>query len=263
MVFYLEEEIMTEDLHTIEESFELPSKGLIYDRPINPQIKFRSMTAQDEMIRLQPSENKYKVLCDLIDNCIIGDKPEISSYDMCLGDYTYLLHALRITTYGVEYPLMTTCLYCNTSFTATTRLDELAVQTWSDSIKDLLKVELPTTKQVVELKYQTPRMLDEIAARVKQIKKQNPDMVEDYENMIQKIVFSIKTIDGKRINVAEVEARIRKMKMADVNTLSQTIDLINESLGPVSIVPHECPNCHNQIVSLFRYSSEFFRPSIR
>lgn len=252
-----------EDLHTIEEYFELPSKGMIYDRPIDPKIKLRSMTAQDEMIRLAPSENKYKVLCDLIDNCIIGDKPGISTYDMCLGDYTYLLHALRITTYGVEYPLVTTCLYCNTAFNTTTRLDELVVREWDDNILDLLHVELPSSKKVVELKYQTPRMLDEIDARVKQIRKQSPDVPEDFENMIQKIVFAIKTVDGKRVPPVELEDKIRKMKMADVNVLSQTIDLLSESLGPVGIVQHECPNCHNEIISLFRYSSEFFRPSIR
>ena len=81
--------------------------------------------------------------------------------------------------------------------------------------------------------------------------------------MIQKIVFAIKTVDGKRVPPVELEDKIRKMKMADVNVLSQTIDLLSESLGPVGIVQHECPNCHNEIISLFRYSSEFFRPSIR
>ena len=254
---------MPEDLHTIEEYFELPSKGLIYDRPINPQIKLRSMTAQDEMIRLAPSDNKYKVLCDLIESCIVGDKPEISVYDMCLGDYTYLLHALRITTYGVEYPMVTSCLYCDYAFTTVTKLDELAIREWNDEILNRFKVELPTSKKVVELKYQTPRMLDEIDARVKQVRKQSPDIPEDFETTVQKIVFCVKSIDGKRANPVELEAKVRKMKMADFNVLSQTIDLLNESLGPVALVQHECPNCHNEIISLFRYSSEFFRPSIR
>mgnify|MGYP007101829285 CR=1 FL=1 len=252
-----------EDLHTIEESFKLPSNGLIYDRPINPEIKLRSMTAQDEMLRLAPSDNKLKVMCDLIDNCIIGEKPELSAYDMCLGDYTYLLHALRIVTYGVEYPTVTTCLFCNEIFTDTIKLDSLAVRTWTDDIPNLFRVELPTSKKVIELRYQTPRMLDEIEARVKQIKRQTPNTVEEAENMIQRIIFSIKTVDGKKVNPAELENMIRKMKMADVNVLSQTIDLISDSLGPVGVTQHKCPNCHNETVGLFRYSSEFFRPSIR
>lgn len=263
MIFYLEENFMPEDLHTIEEFFELPSKGLIYDRPINPQIKLRSMTAQDEMIRLAPSENKYRVLCDLIENCIIGDKPEISVYDMCLGDYTYLLHALRITTYGVDYPMVATCLFCNETFTSTVRLDDLALRKWNDEIPELFKVTLPSSGKVVELKYQTPRMLDEIDARVKQIIKKSPSVPEEYETAIQKVVFAIKTIDGKKINPAELEDKVKKMKMADFNTLSQTVDLISDSIGPVGVVKHECPNCHNETISLFRYSSEFFRPSIR
>lgn len=252
-----------DDLHTIEEYFELPSKGLIYDRPINPNIKLRSMTAQDEMLRLAPSENKYKVLTDLIENCIIGDKPQMSVYDMCLGDYTYLLHALRIVTYGAEYPLVATCLFCNNTFNTTTKLDELVVRRWDDEIPSLMTVELPTSKKKVELKFQTPRMLDEIDARVRQIKKQSPTISEEAETLIQKVVFAIKTIDGKKVNPAELEDKVRKMKMADFNVLSQTIDLINDSLGPIGVVRHTCPHCGSETMSLFRYSSEFFRPSIR
>ena len=254
---------MSEDLHTIEEYFELPSGGLIYDRPINPKIKLRSMTAQDEMIRLAPSENKYKLLTDLIDNCIIGEKPEISVYDMCMGDYVYLLHALRMTTYGANYPITATCLFCGETFTADIKLDDLTVRTWDDTIMDLFKVELPTNKKIVELKYLTPRMMDNIEARVRQVMKQSPNIVQEAETMIQKIVFSIKTIDGKRVNPIELEDKVRKMKMADVNVLSQSIDMLTDALGPMSIVQHECPHCHNNTMSLFRYSSEFFRPSIR
>lgn len=252
-----------QDLHTVEESFELPSGGLIYERPIDPHIKLRSMTAQDEMLRLAPSEDTYRVLCDLIDRCILGDKPAISTYDMCLGDYTYLLHALRIVTYGVSYPLSTTCIFCGEPFSTVAKLDQLTVRTWKDEIKELSTVVLPSNGHTVELAYQTPRMLDDIKRRVKQIKRQAPDTVEDAEEMIQKIVFAVKTINGKKVNPVEFEAKVRHMKMADVNTLLQTIDLMSESLGPVKLFTCECPSCHNTTVSLFRYSSEFFRPSIR
>ena len=251
------------DLHTIEEVFELPSQGLIYERPINPKIKLRAMTAQDEMLRLAPSEDRYKVLTDLIDNCIVGDKPDISTYDMCMGDYTYLLHALRIVTYGVDYPVGLTCMTCGNSFMPIIKLDQITVRKWYDSFPELFTATLPHSGKVVELKYQTPRMMDDVARRVKQLKKSNPDLVEDMENNIQKIVYAIKTVDGKKVNPVELEAQVRKMNMADFNYINQTIDLISDSLGPLGLIQEECPECHNMTLGLFRYSSEFFRPSVR
>lgn len=253
---------MSEILSTIKETFELPSKGLIYDRPINPQIKLRSMTTQDEMARLSPSEDKCRTLAELIENCIEGDKPDLSVYDMCMGDYYYLLNALRVVTYGSDYHMMAYCLACQTSFETTINLDELRVLEWDDSIKQRMFVTLPTSGKLIELNYQTPRIIDDIARRVKQMKKQNKDLVEENEELLQKVIFSIKTIDGRKPNPAEVETLVRKMKMADFNVLSQKIDALNEALGPVKVLALECTNCHNTTLSLFRYSPEFFRPTV-
>ena len=71
---------------TIAEYFTIPSKGLIYNQQVAPDIKMRSMTTIEEMKRLSPSEYAYRNLSDVIDDCIIGDVG-ISSYDMCIGDY--------------------------------------------------------------------------------------------------------------------------------------------------------------------------------
>ena len=88
--------------YTIMEGYELPSKGKIYAENVNPHIELRSMTARDEMKRLSPSSTPLKTLADIIEDCFI-EKPAIHVYDMCLGDYEYLLHRLRIVTYGDSY----------------------------------------------------------------------------------------------------------------------------------------------------------------
>ena len=77
---------------TIQEDFSLPSKGLMYTTKFDPHIKLRSMTVADEMKRLQATERPYKVMTEIIDDCLV-DKLPISSYDMCLGDYQFLLHS--------------------------------------------------------------------------------------------------------------------------------------------------------------------------
>lgn len=98
-------------ISTIQETFTLPSKGQIYDKPINPEITLRSMTTMDELKRLSPSDLPYKNMCDMIDDCMVNYK-EKSSYDMCIGDYQFLLHKLRIVTYGSNYNMVVSCPNC-------------------------------------------------------------------------------------------------------------------------------------------------------
>ena len=59
---------------TIFESFTLPSKGLIYNKEIDPHVTLRSMTTMEEMKRLSPSDTPYKVMSDIIEACM-QEKP--------------------------------------------------------------------------------------------------------------------------------------------------------------------------------------------
>ena len=53
-------------------SYTLPSLGKVYgDKQINPEVTLRSMTTAEEMKRLNPSDRAYKVLADIIDDCLI------------------------------------------------------------------------------------------------------------------------------------------------------------------------------------------------
>ena len=79
--------------YTIAERYTLPSHGLLYDKEINPEIKLRSMTVRDEMKRLSPVTDGtiYRNMAEIIDSCLV-EKPGISAYDLCVGDYQFLLH---------------------------------------------------------------------------------------------------------------------------------------------------------------------------
>jgi len=99
------------DNWTIQESFVLPSHGKVYDTDVKENFTLRSMTTNEEMIRLAPSEHEYDTLCNLIDRCMV-ESPGISAYDMCIGDYQYCLYMLRIVTYGAEYRISPKCPYC-------------------------------------------------------------------------------------------------------------------------------------------------------
>ena len=88
-------------MSSIIEEYKLPSHGKVYSKEINPEGTISSMTTEDEMKKLAPSDKQYKVMSDVIEGCMT-EKPAIHVYDMCMGDYVYLLHKLRVVTYGKD-----------------------------------------------------------------------------------------------------------------------------------------------------------------
>ena len=46
--------------YTIAESYELPSKGLIYEGNVKTELRLRSMTTMEEMRRQSPSNRPLK-----------------------------------------------------------------------------------------------------------------------------------------------------------------------------------------------------------
>ena len=108
--------------YTIAEGYTLPSKGKIYtEKMVNPHIELRSMTGREEMRRLSPSSTPLKTLADIIEDCCV-EKPAIHVYDMSLGDYEFLLHKLRIVTYGEDYKVALRCPDCGELIEAVTKL---------------------------------------------------------------------------------------------------------------------------------------------
>ena len=55
----------------IVESFTLPSKGVIYEEDVNPEIQLSSMKTKHEMLRLSATEDSQKIMADIIDDCLV------------------------------------------------------------------------------------------------------------------------------------------------------------------------------------------------
>ena len=127
--------------YTITEKFTLPSKGLIYSNPINSEVTLRSMTTMDELRRTSPSTKPYSSVCDLIKGCIVGNLG-IEVEDLCLADYQFLMHKLRIITYGPEYKMMTRCPFCGKIEDQIFNLESLELHEYYDGYNDLFKLHL-------------------------------------------------------------------------------------------------------------------------
>ena len=246
--------------YTIAEEFTLPSEGKVYSKPVNPVIKLRSMTTEDEMRRLSRSDRPYKNLCEMIDSCIVGDKPGISTYDMCLGDYQYLLHRLRVVTYGPEYEMQSVCPFCGHVNKVTINLDDIPVFTYSDEIEKYLEIKLPKSEKVIKVRMQTPRIVDDITVKADNMKKKNPN-ISDPTVMLM-ISSLIEKVDGNIIDSVKLENMIRKLPMADTNYLLKNAEKLNSSIGIDPIILFGCDGCGVDYTAPFRITPEFFGPSI-
>lgn len=248
--------------YTISEYCDLPSGGKIYKQNVNPRVHLRSMTTEEEMRRLSPTNTPYKTLCDIIDRCMV-EPIGISSYDLCLGDYQYLLHKLRVVTYGSSYPSTSICPLCGTVNRTNLDLDKIEVLEYKEDISKYLDLELPISKKKVKLRYQTPRDLDEIELEEKDFKTKNPDSVVNIKYLIS-LRHTIDSIDGNHYDKTKLDIFLRGLNMRDTNLLYQYATKLTEGIGLNTVIKNKCSNskCGVDYNTIFRLTNEFFGPTI-
>ena len=77
----------------------------------------------------------------------------ISSYDMCTGDYQFLLSKLRMETYGSEVTLKTTCPFCGERSEVKFNIDDLSFISDLDAFDIYKTFLLPKTQREITLIY--------------------------------------------------------------------------------------------------------------
>ena len=246
--------------YTIAETYELPSLGRIYEEEVNPIVTLKSMTTEQEQKRLAMTDYPYKMLCEIIDDCI-AEPIGISSYDMHIGDYQFLLQKLRVVTYGSDYSMDVKCPYCGYVSKESVNLDELkTIKYEEDSFDKYREFVLPKTEKKIRLNIQTPRMLDQVTEKVKEYRKKFPEASDPT------LTFTIKSliekIDDKKPDPLKIESFIRNLPMADVNTIITYAEKLNSLIGVDTTLIFTCDLCGLAHESLLTFGREFFRPAL-
>lgn len=249
--------------YTIGESYELPSLGKVYPVEFDPLVKIRSMTTEEEMKRVASTgDYTYRNMSEIIDDCLV-DYDGISSYDMCIGDYQFLLHKLRTVTYGPEYTIINKCPYCGCETEDTINLDELPVIKYTEDFDKFREFELPKSKHTVKLRVQTPRMLDNVNVKVKDFKRKYANQTQKDPTIVYLLEELIEEIDGQRPNPVKLEDWIRALPMGDTNMIIQHAEKMNELIGIDINLICVCGICGLDFRTALRATSDFFRPTIR
>lgn len=246
--------------YTLTGTYTLPSLGKIYNFDVNPNVKLRSMTVAEEMKRLNSSDRPYKNIADIIDDCLI-DKPGISSYDMCLGDFQYLLHKLRVVTYGSKYKLSSKCPHCGFENVGEIDLNDMAVSSYTEDVSKYFELELPISKNNIRIRMQTPRILDDITVRTKEITAKRGSSSKDSAFLLN-IESIIESVNGEKLDIIKKQDFVEQLPMADINYILAYENKLNESIGLNVELDNTCDFCGLDYKSPFRVTPEFFRPSI-
>ena len=243
----------------IWEEVELPSQGMIYDKIIPYKFKIRSMNTLEEMKRLSPTETPYKVMSDIIEECL-EPKPEIHVCDMSISDYQYLLHRLRIATYGPEYKMLYTCPNCKQTIESISDLESIKVNKWDDSYLNDMIIKLPVTNDTIKLKFETPHSLDVIAYKNKEMRKRTKIPI-DYSLMFT-LESLIASVNGMEIASSDLQDYIKELPLKDVNYILNKSKELNDKVGLDTEIEITCAQCGEKAKTTFRNSSEFFGPTI-
>ena len=247
---------------TIVESFKLPSKGLIYGKSVLSEFRMRSMNTNDEMKRLSHSEDAYRLLAEVMDDCML-DNLGMSCYDLHIGDFQYVLHRLRVVTYGSDYKVESYCPGCGILNKYTIDLDSFeSVEFDAESFDKHTKFELPRSKKLVEIRYQTPRMIDSVAARKREIQKKGTDGNTKDPTLALTVASLLKSVDGKVVDSIKAEQIARSFEMADTNCILQHSMKLNGKVGINTTVENICSSCGVDYKVPFRITGEFFGPTL-
>ena len=246
--------------YTVAEGYELPSGGQIYSVKVNPHVELRSMTARDEMKRLNPSTTPLRALADIIEGCMV-EKPAVHVYDMAIADYDFLLHKLRTVTYGPDYKVVVQCGECGEVIETIANLDTLTFREFDAQAWDELKTfTLPKCGKTITLNFLTPKLLDEIDIRTKEAKRKYKTASTDFNTFI-KLQLCIDLVDGNKLGVVDQEQFINSLPAADMMKILNNIDKLNSSFGLDNELVVTCTKCGSDVHTFFRYGPEFFRPT--
>ena len=189
------------------------------------------------------------------------EKPAIKVYDMALGDYEFLLHKLRIITYGDEYKMELRCPFCGAHMEPIAHLEDLTLKMIDkEEFEKLRTITLPVGGQIVTLNTQTPHMLDLAESRAKEMKRKFKTAEIDFESLIR-LQLGIDTVDGMKLDEFQLETFINKLPARDMLKIENSLMALATQFGIDNKLIIPCNACGGEVPTYFRYGPEFFRPS--
>ena len=244
------------NITSFQETYTLPSKGLIYDN-IPSEVTIRSMTTFEEKMRLG-SQGFYTKICNIL-NRVVTDPEEFDAKELALFDFYFLMYKMRSVSYGSNYNVSIKCPHCGKTVSLKVDLDELKVNYLSEEQKEPFTIgPLPRTGDLIGCKHLRVKDQIWIEKRGEEILSKSKDYIGDPEYILRMASW-IKTVNGEPIH--DTEGYIMKLTAMDSAYLTQKYNEKSTNIGLDILVEKECPSCGENISFGLPFTSEFFRPT--
>jgi hypothetical protein len=244
------------------ESVPIPSRGIIYDPDTtlyNRQtVPIKAMTAHEEDILSSQAFIKDGTVIDqLIKSCITDKTFSVDS--LTIGDRNAIMVAIRITGYGSDYNVKTTCQNCSNKANQKFNLANLPIKRLEiepiKSGENAFEFTLPVTKKKIIFKFLT-------SGDERQRSRANKNEIKVLGTKIEKNVtsylkYSIISIDGVT-DMNKIHHFVTNMPAFDSRSLRTYI--AKHEPGMEMAVKYECKSCDHLNEITLPITSEFFWP---
>lgn len=244
-----------------QETFTLPSKGLVYDERDNipASITLRRMTTKEEKIRMR-NNSEDLIRRDLLQACIVED---IDAGRLKLIDANFLLFRLRVLSLlDDNYKVECVCKNCGTVFIHEVNLSEVPVNYLTKKDLDEMLITLPLSKQKIQLKYPSLSEMIIMGEKLRDYFTKFPNADRRETLYTTSAMLYIDKVNDEHLISEELEDYVDKMDIIDNRYFRKAITTIDSKFGLSESIATQCPTCHKEFTHGLPITGELFNPSL-
>lgn len=236
-----------------ETIIKLPSRGVFYEDNLDT-LTLRNMSTDDEQ-KIYGS-NSSEVIDKVLSSCIIEPK-DFDINTLLPSDKFYVMVQLRIHTYGSMYKQPFYCIHCDKEGQIEYDLDDIEVIELPE-VKLPIRVQLPVSKDIVELGVLTSKDINSISKRAAKTSKAMGGSQKELAFLL-KLSKQIKAVNDKETDSNSIMSYVKNMHSRDRAYIESVYKKL--SFGYKTTVEVNCPFCNQELVIPFEMNGEFFNPS--
>lgn len=243
-----------------QETFTLPSMGLIYPSGNPKSITLRRMTVKEDRMRMRGG-GESKIRKDILQACTLDKDIDIGQ--LSLFDTNYLLFCLRrISLLNNIYKVKLICPYCESEFIDEVDLTKVKIRYASKENLPNFNIELPISKAKVTLKFPTLSSIILFTNSMDEYSKMNPN--DDISELLYAYgdIIYISALNGKSAIFEELEDFMDTLDLVDMKFLKANVKKLDDVYGIDEDILCQCPNCKKEVHHGLPITGELFTPSL-
>lgn len=217
----------------------LPSKGKFYDGKLpEGKVEVYPIRAYEEKLLAGFAGNASEATSALLKSCL---KTEFDVKEFLLVDRFYLLVYLSSLSYGKERKITVTCPYCSNQFAHEVDMESFDVKYADDALEDPRVVELPVSKDKVEIKLLRGKDESKIVSMSNRIRQSQKGVNGVDSAHILQMIVPVVSVNGKPIDGNDKIEWIENLIGRDAAALRKAVTDVD--FGVNTSTEATCPAC--------------------